>query len=63
MTKLGRCAEAAISKIPDAEIGRILMMDFNSSTLWTVANFQKFDGAFGSVLSSPVMIAALSNHL
>ncbi|MCI27192.1 hypothetical protein A2U01_0048390 [Trifolium medium] len=63
MTKLGRCAEAAISKIPEAEIGRILMIDFSSSTLWTVAHFQKFGGAFGSVPSSPVTIAALSNHL
>jgi len=52
-----------MSKIPDEEIGRILMMDFSSSTLCTVANFHKFGGAFGSLASSPVTIAALSNHL
>ena len=38
-----------MSKIPDEEIGRILMMDFSSSTLCTVANFHKFGGAFGSL--------------
>ena len=52
-----------MSKIPDAQIGSILMIDFSSSTLWTVANFHKFGGAFGSLASSSVTIAALSNRL
>jgi len=52
-----------MSKIPEAQIGSILMIDFSSSTLWTVARFQRFGGAFESLASSSVTIAALSNHL
>lgn len=63
MTKLPKCDEDIMSKIPEAQIGSILMIAFSSSTLWTVTRFQRFGGAFESLASSSVIIAALSNHL
>jgi len=63
ITKLWRCDEEVISRIPDAHIGSILMIDFSSSTLWTVTNFHKSGVADESLASSSVTIAALSNHL
>ena len=62
MVKLRECEDEAKTKIPAAHMGNIRIMDFNSSTRWTVAILHKF-GVFESVASLPVTIAALSNHL
>lgn len=50
------------TNIPDAQMGNIRIMDFSSSTLWTVANFHGF-GGLEFVVPSFVTIAARSNHL
>lgn len=63
ITKLCWWDNAVMSRIPDDQIGSILMMHFNSSTLWIVANFRKFGCVLGSLASSSVIIAALSSHL
>lgn len=51
-----------MSRIPAAHMGSIRIMDFNSSTRWTVASLHKL-GCFESVASASVTTAALSNHL
>lgn len=57
------CDDDVMSKIADAQIGSILIIDFSSSTLWTVTSLHRFGGAFESLASSSVTIAALSSHL
>lgn len=53
-------ATAVMRKMPEAPIGPILIMVFNSSTLWTVFNLHKLDILLSS---SSVTIAALSKNL
>lgn len=48
-------------RIPAAHIGSILMMDFSSSTLCTVASRHRFGGSV--VEFGVVTTAALSSHL
>jgi hypothetical protein len=62
IVKLCWWEDEATSKIPAAHMGSIRIMDFNSSTRWTVASLHRF-GGFESAASPSVTIAALSNHL
>lgn len=58
-------AAAVMTRMPEAHIGAIRMMDLSSSTRWTVLSRHGFGGEiepFATWLSS-VMIAALSRKL